>query len=347
MKSITEGLATIEVSEQSKISKKLEVFYNPVMKVNRDITVSLLNAVPNKNMRIADIMSGTGVRSIRFAKELKKGKVEKLFVNDMSSIDKAKKNFKKNKAKAEFSSLDANEFLVTGSGFDYIDIDPFGTPIEFLDNALKRIARDGILGVTATDTSALCGTYPSACVRKYWATPCINGFMHESALRILIRRVQLIGAQHDKACIPILSYAKDHYVRIFFKCIKGKEKVDEILKQHAFILFNPKTLAYEVSTSNTKKDHVAIGPLYVGSLSDKSLLKKMKTPSEEAQKLLKSLLEEKDIVGCYDIHDLCGLLRVETPSFENLLKKTNGTRTHYNGYAIKTTKTVEEIKKLL
>ncbi|MCU0373510.1 MAG: ATP-binding protein, partial [Ignavibacteria bacterium] len=42
-------------------------------------------------------------------------------------------------------------------GFDYIDIDPFGSPCPFLDAAIKRLSRGGILAVTATDTSALAG----------------------------------------------------------------------------------------------------------------------------------------------------------------------------------------------
>ena len=44
--------------------------------------------------------------------------------------------------------------------------------------------------------------------------------MHEIGLRILIRRVQLAGSVYDKALIPILSYSKEHYMRVFFKCEK-------------------------------------------------------------------------------------------------------------------------------
>jgi len=77
MKKIQEGKAVIEVDENPKVSKKLQVFYNPVMKLNRDMTVLLLNSAENKQMQIADIMAGTGVRSIRLINELKKNKIKK------------------------------------------------------------------------------------------------------------------------------------------------------------------------------------------------------------------------------------------------------------------------------
>jgi len=42
---IKEGTAIIKISKKEKISKKLPVFYNPIMKFNRDISVLLLNSI--------------------------------------------------------------------------------------------------------------------------------------------------------------------------------------------------------------------------------------------------------------------------------------------------------------
>lgn len=361
MKKIQEGLAIIEVPEESKISRKLEVFYNPAMKLNRDICVLFLNSIENKEMQIADIMAGTGVRAIRFIKELKKGKIKKIAINDHSSIQKIKNNFKLNKIKInsksniELSSEDANEFLLKSTGFDYIDIDPFGTPNAFLDSSIKRLARNGILAVTATDTAALCGTYPSTELRNYWSYNYRNGFMHESALRILARKVQLIGAQYDKAMIPILSYSKEHYVRVFFRCIKSRKEADKVMQQQRYINYNAKTLNYEISNKNFKENHITIGPLFAGSLNDKNLVSKMlkeakksnKSEFKDAQKTLSLIHDELDIVGSYDLHDLCKRLKKGVPNFEELIKKSNASRTHYNPMAIKTKLTAKELAILL
>ena len=55
---VHEGKAIVVVPKADVPSRKMPVFYNPVMQVNRDITVILLNSVEQKNMRIADPLAG-------------------------------------------------------------------------------------------------------------------------------------------------------------------------------------------------------------------------------------------------------------------------------------------------
>ena len=45
VKKIQEGSANAFISTGEKISKKLPAFYNPHMKLNRDINVALINAL--------------------------------------------------------------------------------------------------------------------------------------------------------------------------------------------------------------------------------------------------------------------------------------------------------------
>ena len=159
MEIITEGLAKIRISSEKKISRKLEVFYNPVMKLNRDISIHLLNSVPDEEMQIADPLAGSGVRGIRFLKELKKNKIKNITFNDYKTSNYIRENLELNKIKnIEIYGKDANLFLHESTGFDYIDIDPFGTPNPFLDSSILRLSRKGILALTATDTSALSGS---------------------------------------------------------------------------------------------------------------------------------------------------------------------------------------------
>ena len=69
MKKIKEGSAEIFIPKEGKISKKLPVFYNPIMQLNRDITILLLEQFPPMNL--CDPLAASGIRAIRFAKELK------------------------------------------------------------------------------------------------------------------------------------------------------------------------------------------------------------------------------------------------------------------------------------
>ena len=299
-KLVKEGSAEIFVPVEEKISKKLPVFYNPVMKLNRDITILLLRQFPP--LSICDPMAASGIRAIRLTKELS---FKSIIANDYNkkSFLLIKKNMKLNNVKFVVKNMDANLLLLNSNGFDFIDIDPFGTPNNFLDAAVKRISRRGILAVTATDTAALSGTYPKATLRKYWALPKKDAMMHETGLRILIRKIQLIGAQYEKALVPIFSYSKDHYFRVFLRCDKGKSYVDEIVKMHGML------------------DNA--GPLWLGSLWDKRLVNKMhkscikgslplnsrikkNNKNKELINFLKIIKEESKInaVGFYDIHEI-------------------------------------------
>ncbi|HLD07017.1 MAG TPA: tRNA (guanine(10)-N(2))-dimethyltransferase, partial [Candidatus Nanoarchaeia archaeon] len=78
----TEGRATITATAGA-ISKRLAVFYNPVMAYNRDISITLLRALGRRQLLVADPLAGSGVRGIRFLKELPPGTVAALSLNDI------------------------------------------------------------------------------------------------------------------------------------------------------------------------------------------------------------------------------------------------------------------------
>ena len=343
MEIITEGKAKLNIKPEKVVSKQMDVFYNPVMKLNRDTSILLLNVLNKKDIRIALPLAGSGIRAIRFLKELDKKIVNELYINDSSkkSIDLIKKNFKKNNIKIGkktiISNNDANLFLLNSKGFDYIDIDPFGTPNPFLESAIRRISRTGILTVTATDTGCLCGTFQKAGLRKYWAITKKSPIMHETGIRILIRKIQLVAAQYDKALTPIFSYSKDHYFRVFFQVEKGKERVDKILKQHSHLN--------------------STGPMWLGQLWDTNLTKKMlKTNKDETLTKFLTVIKDESLVntvGFYDIHFICKKYKIkEIPKKQELIKKIKklnykASETHFNLEAIRSNIPLKKLIKLL
>lgn len=343
-KIIEEGEAKVQVPTETKVSKDLPVFYNPVMKFNRDISVILINTLEKDNLKVALPMAGTGVRGIRLLKETKN--IDTVFFNDGSpeATELIKTNLALNniKEKAEVFNHEASRFLFNLNPSDYIDIDPFGSPNSFLDAAVKKVSLGGIIAITATDTSCLCGAYTKPCIRKYWARPMNNYLMHETGLRILIRKVQLIAAQYERALTPIISYSKDHYVRIFLRCEKGKKKVDAILKQHDFLK--------------------EAGPLWLGKLHDEELLTKMlefvnkNKDYEDTIPFIQLLQDESQepfnsIPGFFDIHAFSKRLKISVPKTETITKeiqKTNKvTRTHFSLTGLKTDMKEEDFERLL
>jgi len=345
---IKEGKAKI-LASTGKITAKMDVFYNPIMKLNRDISILLLNSTKKKNLRIADPLAASGVRSIRFLLETKK--VGSVAINDNSekAVNAIIQNLKLSNIdlnKVEVYNKDANLFLLETIGnFDYIDIDPFGSPNYFLDAAVKKIARDGVLAITATDTSALAGSFPYACKRKYWAKPLRNEEMHEIGLRIIIRKIQLIAGQYEKALIPVFSFSMEHYYRIFFKCIKGKSIVNEVIESHG-----------------TYKE---AGPMWLGKLWDEKIVYSMHKCFEknkhdfenkrEVEDLLKIIKEECKIntVGFYDTHKLCNENKTSKILKRDLIISTikskgyKAARTHLSWTGIRTDAPINKLKQIV
>jgi len=355
---LNEGACSFYASV-GKISKELPVFYNPDMKLNRDISILLLKSVADKNLHILDLLAGSGIRSVRFVKELPTSKIKELTVNDSSkeSVKLIKKNFKLNRVNAKIRDQDANEFLVKSDGFDYIDVDPFGSPNPFLDNAIKRLSRKGILAVTATDTSALCGSYISACKRKYWAAPLRNYMMHETGIRILIRKVQLIGAQYDKALVPIFSHSTRHYMRVYFRCIKSKTAVDKLINKHRYLLFCNNCLNIMVHPQNKavccKKNMAWAGPLWTGQLWERrlvlSMLKRLDKNNPALMNLISIINAESkiDIPYFFSIPLICKHLKKSCPRQEKILKAGKSAQTHFSLDCIRSSIDIKKLKKII
>jgi len=212
-------------------------------------------------------------------------------------------------------------------------------PNPFLNNAVVRLSRRGVLAVTATDTSALAGAYPKACLRKYWAVPLRNEEKHEIAVRILVRKVQLVGAQFDRALVPVFSYAKDHYVRVFFRNTKGKEAVDSVLNQHGM--------------------YKQAGPMWLGELWDKKLVglmwKHCDKENRELLKLLSVIRDEMKIgtVGFHDYHRLSKVHKFKSlPKIKELIaavkdKGYKASETHFDQNGIKSDIDEKELVRII
>ena len=159
---------------------KAPVFYNPVMEFNRDLTVLAFKAyqhMVNHEISICEPFTSQGIRGIRFAAEIEG--VTRVLLSDIntSAYELAKHNIELNKLedKITLKHKDANCVLSCNASpkkrFDIVDIDPFGTPVPYLDSAFRALKNKGLLAATATDLAPLCGVHAKACVRKYGGKP--------------------------------------------------------------------------------------------------------------------------------------------------------------------------------
>jgi len=360
LKKIEEGKIRLFVPEGRIYDAS--VFYNPEGELNRDISVSTLQVFQKEfkdKITVCDALSASGVRGLRYAKEV--GGV-KVFLNDNNplAVKLIKKNIKKNKLKCVATKEDAN-LLLRKNVFVAIDLDPFGSPNIYMDSVARSIYHKGFLCVTATDQAALSGTYPEAGLRKYGIKPIKTEFYNELGIRILISFIILTLARYDRAFIPLLSFSDQHYYRVFGK-IDHAGKISDLLKDFKYVSYCPcgnREIIKEKCFCG--REFKIFGPIYLGNISDKIFCKKVLsdikkrnfTLRKQEEKLLKLLIDEAEMPAFYfDLHHLAKVFKKEPPKMETLIKDLNSkgfrvTRTHFSPTAIKTDANLKELMKLV
>lgn len=92
-----------EGSAEILFSKGKEVFYNPVQEVNRDLSIAMIKLFQQKytkntgGLRILEALAATGLRSIRYMKEIPG--IDTIVANDLdpAAVEAIKKNVEYNK----------------------------------------------------------------------------------------------------------------------------------------------------------------------------------------------------------------------------------------------------------
>ncbi|CAG0896765.1 unnamed protein product [Darwinula stevensoni] len=175
----------------------------------------------NKGLRILEALAASGLRSIRFAKEVEG--IAEIIANDLShsAVESITKNIKHNHVESLVtpSCKDATLLMYESrrkeNRFDVIDLDPYGSPSQFLDGAVQSLADGGLLMITATDMAILCGNTPEKCFASYGAMPLKSKSCHEMALRIILHSLESHANRYGRYIHPLLSLSADFYCRIF------------------------------------------------------------------------------------------------------------------------------------
>ena len=359
---------------------KAPVFYNPIMKLNRDLAVVALNVHQmrlSKRISACEPMCGTGVRGVRLALEVPN--IDKIVLSDVNplAIDLAKKNAQINglsdRIKVRF--IEANLLMALhsnlGGRFDYVDLDPYGSPVTYIDSALRSCRNNGMLALTATDMAPLCGVNPKACIRKYGGLPLRTEYCHETAVRLLTGVLVRVASRFDVSVTPLFSYAADHYIRIYAKIERGAKKSDYMLKGIGYILhcFNCFERRIETSASLMKGttcevcggDMKISGPMWIGELADDVFVTDMinfcetRYPYGESRivNLLRLVRDEVNLPPTFfNIDRLCSRLGMESLAAENIinaLTESNfmAVRTHFDNRGVKTNAPISRMNEIL
>lgn len=349
---VQEGPTTIVVPEDHSKhgpgTKNGNVFFNEQMAFNRDVSVMFLRSLTKERITVCDAMTATGSRAVRIANEVPNTVVTANDINP-DAIPYINANIQLNNLSNCKASNRNMHSLLAEESFDYVDLDPFGSPAPFIQSAIIGCRKNGILAITATDTAPLAGAHAIKCRRRYQSEP-IRGYMcHEGGLRILMCTIAKELAKFDRGMKPLLSFYADHYFRTYIQVLEGAEAADRTLAQLGYMGYDPLNL--ERSTSfRYDPQHVA-GPFWLGPLHDKDAINRM-TPENTATekrciKMLDIWKNELDEVFLYDMSELSSHTKLSPPKLEDMIDALNmsghASKTHICPTSFKTDLTTKEV----
>ncbi|KXN86864.1 tRNA (guanine(26)-N(2))-dimethyltransferase [Leucoagaricus sp. SymC.cos] len=206
---------------------------------------------------LLEALSATGLRSIRYAKEIPL--LSYVIANDLSeaAVDIMKRNIELNGlVSTEEASTDPSILPKVNPGkvrvnegdacalmynhreekkrVDVVDLDPYGTAAPFVDAAVQCVTEGGLLCVTCTDLAVLATTnYPEKCFANYGGVSVKAEYAHEAALRLVLHSISTAAARYGRYIEPILSLSIDFYVRVFIRVRMGAFETKKALAKTA------------------------------------------------------------------------------------------------------------------
>ncbi len=332
-----------------------EVFYNKQMEFGRDISVMFGRAVFRDGDRILDGLAASGARGLRLANET--GVRADFSLNDrnLTAAVLMKENASVNSLGHVRITCRDLRALLAEEQFDYIDIDPFGTPVDFVNAAIQSCRNKGTIAVTATDTAPLYGTYPRTSLRRYGALSARSPFAHETGVRIMTGFLVREAARHDRACEPLLCYHTDHYFRCYFRIVNGAARADAAVKKLGFAHFDKESLGRRISPE--REDKADAGPLWTGPLFSRQLLEDMQATKDlgTATRCEKYMATWRDEASApplfYKLDELAKRTKHSPPKLQAMVERMReegfaASRTHYDPKGLKTDAPVEDLLRL-
>lgn len=276
--SLIEGRAQLAAPLQRGL-----VFYNPKMVMDRDLSILFTRSLRSSGrVSVLDATAGIGVRGIRYALEV--NGIEELVLCDSNRLATkfCRLNTEMNSlpSRTTVFNADVQDFLATSQEFDIIDMDPFGSPINFFSAAVPALRVGGMVAVTATDLGTLSGCYPKTCLRRYGAKVTRSEFGKEIACRILLGALSRVASTLGREVHPTFCYAFAHYVRLFMRLRKAHNSLGSIgYFRYCNSCFRRVVGAdlssLDESCPSCDRPMKVIGPAWVGNLWDRETLEEV------------------------------------------------------------------------
>ncbi|KAL8728269.1 MAG: hypothetical protein Q9166_005510 [cf. Caloplaca sp. 2 TL-2023] len=221
----------------------------PQPKTQSSVHVEQQNGTPKNTtppFRILDALSATGLRALRYVKEIPH--VTMVTANDLSPSAAASI-----KLNAEYNGIAGKVQPTTGDAkalmyhhiahkkeelFHVIDLDPYGTAVPFLDAAVQAVSDGGLLCVTCTDAGVFAAVgWPEKAFSQYGGVSWKGTQNHEAGLRLILNAVATSAARYSLAIEPLLSLNIDFYARLFIRIHKSPSDV-KFFASKSMVVYN-------------------------------------------------------------------------------------------------------------
>ncbi|TFG34526.1 tRNA (guanine(10)-N(2))-dimethyltransferase [Candidatus Thorarchaeota archaeon] len=384
----TEGRTTILSADvehysggKKQITASLPVFYNPRMRLNRDVSVLFLSAYlqDTKIDTMCEPLTGSGIRTLRYLNECPGDFTAKIFDANPNAIETASRNIDRLglKQRAQVLKGDAKFLLMVESRenrFDFVDLDPFGTPAPYLNASIQSLnPEEGLLALTATDMPVLCGAYPNVAMRRYGGFSIRTPFTHELAVRLLQGFVFRVAGLNDCSIRPYAILSTDHYVRTWVKVSADRKASNRQVESLGIIRYClgcmcSETIPLSIKYNDKPFKHVRkdcrgpvkeAGPLWTGDLFQQKTIEQARVLlnkedvsiyHKRVPRILEEMHEEQPLMQFpfIDLHALCDLHNLTPPKNSQVIEylKDMGhkvSRTHFRPTAIRTDAPIQEI----
>jgi tRNA (guanine26-N2/guanine27-N2)-dimethyltransferase len=331
--------------------------------------------VMGKEMDLCEPLTSSGVRAIRWACEVPG--VKNVLSGDLNpkAVFLANVNAYINGVsdKVEVKWSEANllldDCLLNGRSFDVVDVDPFGSPIYFIEAAANTLKKaGGLLCLTATDMQPLCGIHPDACLRKYGGISLRTEYCHEIAVRLLIGAAVRITSKNDVGVKVVFSHSSDHYVRAYMLARRNATEADQSLREIGYILHcfkcgNRRVVPSSLPIKDSKceicgSNMRSAGPLWCGQIWSRSFTEAARMVVREPDRrfnrrlirMLDLILSELDGPPTYyDLHNISDSEGVNSPSTSKVIellrnKGLFASPTHFRGTCVRTSADIETVR---
>ncbi len=321
---IVEGktkLLVPKVSLKNHQPPKQPAFFNPRAKISRDLAILAYRAYGKAT--ILDALAGIGVRAIRAKNEVG---IE-AYINDLNptAIEIAKKIARLNDIECIFSIEEANKFL-TSHRADIVEIDPFGTPAYYTDNALRATRDQGMICLTATDTPVLQGLHNRVAERRYYGRSLRTVYSNELALRLILGMLARVAGRLDLAIKPLFVHSIRNHMRVYVKMRVSNTEADVMLDKLDFLYhcFRCNYRGMEEECQYCKKSMSKAGMLWVDNILDKQFISKMIEAYDQildkyCKKILIIAKNELDIPLYYTIDEISKQLKIAPPKLDKAI----------------------------